>query len=572
MKILLKYYLLFIFCIGLFSLGHGQQKTDSIAFKQVDEYLKINKKAKALHIALVQLDSATVKEDKSLQIKWNSRIGKIFRRTNFKKSLHYYYAAKQLSMQINDSLLMSNTYFDLGSVYLLKFSNETYKAQDINVCLDKKDSALVYFKSILKNFKHIKGAEGVVAKTYANLTGLYSYTGKQKEVETLAQKAIAYFEKQKDTIGIVGVKSNLGISQLYQGQLKKAAQNYLSALRYLKDTSNLKILNLKSINFDNLSQVYEAQNKHKLSRDYLYKSQRLRIIYLEKNREKELYEIESKFNLEVAVAKEASKTLQEKAEKEKLESSLIVASLLGVLAVLFAVFLYRNNKIKTIKKELLHQQNIQLLQQKNQSKVISATLDGRLEERQQISQVLHDSVSALLSSANMHLQVVKRKCNSDVVEIAKTQQILDEALNKVRNLSQQLVPAVLIKFGLISAIDDLCEKHSNADLLFRLDCDDETTIFDPQLELKIYNIIEECVNNIIKHSKADQAIISLEVINNQLEIEVFDNGVGFDSTVAPRKNGMGLHQVKARVAVLDGKLTITSKPNHFTKIAMQIPL
>jgi len=562
--------LITVFLLFFFLLGFTQQKKDSIAFAQVDKLTAINNSAEALHLALDKLTTAKNNNDTLLQMQWHNRIGKIFKRNNFKKAIKHYYKAKKLGLHFNDSLELANTNFNIGSIYMLKYSNETYKAQKLTVALDKRDTAEVYFKNILAHFKKVKGAKSIIAQTYGNLTGLYSYTGYQKKVQLLAEKAIEYFKSIHDTLGIVLVKSNLGINQMYKGEYKKSAQNYLEALPLLKDTSNLKTLNLRSIMLDNLSQVYEKEGKYKLSREYLENAQKLRVTYLERTKKAELAEIEAKYNLDVALEAEARKTQQEKLQKEKFKSGLIIASLLGLSALFFALFLYRHNRVKTIKKELSFQQNIQDIQERNHYKVVSATLDGRIKERQSISEALHDNVSALLSSANMHLQVVKKKCGDSIEEIHKTQQILDETLIKVRNLSQQLVPPVLSKFGLVSAVEDLCEKHSNSDLEFTLKCDDTFFILNDKLQLKIYNIIQESINNILKHSKATKAYVSLNLKNDILTIEIFDNGVGFDTNQNTQQNGMGLHQIKARVATLRGQLKIESKPGS-TLLKISVP-
>ena len=401
---------------------------------------------------------------------------------------------------------------------MLAYSDATYKAQDFNVELNKKDSALFYFKTVLEHFKEIENTEEIVARTYANLTGLHSYTGNQIQVENLAKNAIAYFEKQKDTIAIVGVKSNLAINYLYQKKYKKAAQNYLEALPYLKDTSNIKILDIRSINFDNLSQVYEAEGKYKVSREYLLEAQKLRIVYMDRNSTKALAQVEAKFNLDVGVTKETLNTKRERIQKKNAQLWLLIISLLVVVLILLIAYLQKiyksktkNLLLKSTQEDLIHQQKIQHLQKKNQSKLITATLDARNEEHQKISQILHNSVSALLSSANMHLQVVKKKTLTVIPEIEKTQEILAEATDKIRNLSHKLVSVVLIKFGLIHAVEDLCQKLSNEDLLLKLIDRNTNLDIDKALEIKVYHIIEECINNILKHSKASVATIDIWV-------------------------------------------------------------
>lgn len=574
LKSLFVLYLIFL----LPNVFSQQNKTDSI-FNVVDQLITEKKESEALHIALSYLKDVTEKDDVEMQVRCNLKIGRIFRRNNFNKSIYYFNNAKVLSLKSKDSSAIADIYFNLGSLYMLAYSNATYAAQDFNIELNKKDSALFYFNTVLKYFKEVENTEEIVANTYANLTGLYSYTGNQVEVEQLAKNAIDYFEIQKDTIAIVGVKSNLAINYLYQKKYDKAAKNYLDALPYLKDTSNMKILDIKSINLDNLSQAYESLGKYKLSREYLLKSQQLRVIYMERNSAKALAQVEAKFNLNVGVTKETLNTKRERIQKKNAQLWLLIISLLVVVLILLIAYLQKiyysktkNLLLKSTQEDLIHQQKIQHLQKKNQSKLITATLDARHEEHNKISLILHNSVSALLSSANMHLQVVKKKVTLDIPEIEKTQQILNEATDKIRNLSHQLISVVLMKFGLVNAIEDLCLKVSNEDLLLELIDHDEDIILDKELEFKLYHIIEECVNNILKHSKATKATIKINLRHEILLIEIKDNGIGFNLNEAANSTGIGLHQINARVDVLNGNIEINSKLNKFTIINIQIPL
>ena len=119
----------------------------------------------------------------------------------------------------------------------------------------------------------------------------------------------------------------------------------------------------------------------------------------------------------------------------------------------------------------------------------------------------------------------------------KSQRILGEASDKVRDLSHQLLSAILIKFGLAFAIDDMCEKYSNSDLTLELECDEIIPRFQVDTEVKLKNIIEEFINNIIKHSKASKATVSLDYQNEILRIAIIDNGIGFDTAIISPKSG-----------------------------------
>jgi len=575
-----KYFtlLIFTFCFSFY--GFGQSKTTDSVFDKVEQYIKEDNKEEALKLAIAQLESVTKNKTIPLQIKWNSKIGQLFsNNNNYPIALAYYNTALELSIKSKDSLAMANAYFDIGSLNLNEYTKITYKEQSLEVGTDKRDAAFNNFNYLLKNFKNIKNVENVFAKAYGNLTGIYGYISKYDEAEKSAEKAIEYYSTLKDTISIIGVKINLGISQIYQEEFEKAEQTYKDFLPLLKDTSNINILYYKGINFANLAHIYREQNRLKEANDYQEKSHKLSLIYIEKTSNRTLEEIEAKHNEDKARQEEIAKTNIEIEKREKEELWFGIAGLSGLSLLLFGTVLFRNSKLKArnlslklIQKEYSQQHELQKLKEQNQNKVLNATLEGRLKERKYIAQTLHDSVSALLSSANMHLQVVKKKSPSPIDELEKSQLIISEASEKVRDLSHKLISAVLLKFGLEHALFDICEKYSNQELQFELESEEKIPRFSQDCEIKMHNITEECINNIIKHSKATKATISLKLKENDLIIEITDNGIGFDTLKINPESGIGLSQIIARIDSVGGVIKITSEKNKGTKIFIEVPI
>jgi|TARA_B110000014_G_C20092182_1_gene571977 signal transduction histidine kinase len=132
------------------------------------------------------------------------------------------------------------------------------------------------------------------------------------------------------------------------------------------------------------------------------------------------------------------------------------------------------------------------------------------------------------------------------------------------------MPVVLLKFGLNEATLDLCKKYTNSELTFKLVNKHETPRFHEDFEIKTYNIIEEVTNNIIKHSVAKNAIITLNQSNNTIGINIMDNGIGFDANCTQVKNGIGLSLIKTRIKNFKGTFNIPSKINAGTKIELNI--
>ena len=208
-----------------------------------------------------------------------------------------------------------------------------------------------------------------------------------------------------------------------------------------------------------------------------------------------------------------------------------------------------------------------------QTRIINATIDAKEKERKSIAEILHDSVSALLSSANLHLQASKAQLNSHVpLEITKAQEIVNEASVKIRDLSHELISSVLLKFGLAFAVHDLCEKYSNSEIQFISD-DNGIKRYNQQFEIKIYNIIEELINNIMKHSGAKNASINLIERNGEkLLIQIIDDGKGFELKKARKKDGLGLSHIEARIKIMKGVFNINTKKGEGTSIFISVPI
>ena len=562
-----KHYLI-LTCVFFLSFSSFSQSSIDSVKKLINE----NKTEEALNIAIAQLEIVEGNKDIPLQIEWNCQIGKILRiNQNFKSALEYYTSAKKLSIKSKDSLAIANSIFNIGSMQIFEYSLASYNAGDTNVGIDKRDLAFENFNYLINKFKAVKDTEVIFAKTYANLTGIYSFTEDFDKAEQSAHKAIGYFSALKDTLSVIGVQNNLAVSQIYHKKYDKAEINFLSALPLLKDTTNLTILDYKVSNLNNLSQIYSLKGNYEAALIKLEESFVLENILSKKKTNLAIAEIEEKYSQEKALA-----TQVKKSEKMLLWFLILAATLLAV--IIFGFVLYRNSKLKSrnlalilIKNELEKTNEIEKLQNETQNQVLNATLDARVTERKYIAQVLHDSVSSLLSSASMHLLVIKKKSNDDIEEIDKSRHIIREASDKVRDLSHKLISAILLKFGLETATQDLCEKYSNSDLAFELKSNHDIPRFDQDFEIKIHNIIQEITNNIIKHSGATNATIAINYINDIIAIDIEDNGVGFDTKAIKFKNGIGLNLIKSRIKTLKGKFDISSTKKTGTKIHIEVP-
>ncbi|MFC2109954.1 sensor histidine kinase [Bacteroidota bacterium] len=290
-------------------------------------------------------------------------------------------------------------------------------------------------------------------------------------------------------------------------------------------------------------------------------------------------EIEAKHNVDVIKQNAEKRRLKDAQSREKMQLWGMVL-ILTILGLGISFWIYRKNtklneeniQLQFSQTELLKEKELEKLRNDTQIKILNATLDGKESERKQIAETLHDSVSALLSAANLHLQASKSQFKGIVpVEIDKTQGIIDEASIKIRNLSHELISSVLLKFGLSFAIQDFCEKYSNSQI--EIVCNIKNIgRYEQSFEIKINNIIEEFINNILKHSKAPHASVSILEFQKQLYICIKDDGIGFDTQKDKKSDGIGINQIEARIKMMEGEFLLDSKPNEGTKIEITVPI
>jgi len=276
-----------------------------------------------------------------------------------------------------------------------------------------------------------------------------------------------------------------------------------------------------------------------------------------------------KFETDIILSREAEQNnIAAAGNTEILTNKKIVSLSIVLVIILFFLFyfFYQNNKLK-------QKINRKDTKQKILLNVINAGIDTQETERKKIASFLHDNINSLLSSAGLHLNAFTAQNNIESEEIKKAKAILEEAHDLLRDMSHDLVPSLLLRFGLIYALEDLCEKHSNSQIYFEFSSSVSTEKrYNEKFEMKLYFIISELFNNIIKHSDARKAQLSLSEKNNQFTIVIRDDGKGFKTEKLNEVEGFGLNRIRARIKKYKGDIHIVSKENEGTKIKIKVPL
>ncbi len=387
------------------------------------------------------------------------------------------------------------------------------------------------------------------------------------------EKSSKYYLRNHDSIAYYINATNAANAHIGLKQFKIAEKITREAIVFFKQKN---IMDHLSASYFTLSWQYENERKFEKAFNYRNLFFDIQDTIFTRSNAAVIAELDKKYQSE-----KKDKEIAERITKENRTNFYLILSaiLLGTLGILFRLYIVRNklrqNNLTILYQEqqLLQQSRLEELENESHHKIINAALDGREEERKVIAETLHNSVSALLSSANLHLHAFKKNITEERhQQILKTQGIIMEASGKIRDLSHNLVSSLLINFGLEYAVHDICEKFTSSELEFILDSNLDHR-YPVNVELKLYHIIEELCNNTLKHSKANQAEITLHQTDKELKISIQDNGIGFDTDkLLKKRTGIGLNQIEARVKNMKGIIDIDSKPLEGTIVILTLPI
>src|SRR5215831_2114864 len=213
------------------------------------------------------------------------------------------------------------------------------------------------------------------------------------------------------------------------------------------------------------------------------------------------------------------------------------------------------------RKVIRYQMQLQRLEQEQQKMLLNASIRLQEEERQRIAADLHDDAGPLLATARLYLNenLVNLDKTTQLQSIYNAKQIIDDTIQLIRNISHSLMPPTLKNFGLESAVNDLFQKISgsgsmNASCRFH----DYRERMKTENELIVFRVIQELVNNILKHSNASFIHLTQNMSGNKFFIRIHHDGRGITQTDFEKLNksnvGLGLKNIQSRLKVLHGKI------------------
>ncbi len=251
-----------------------------------------------------------------------------------------------------------------------------------------------------------------------------------------------------------------------------------------------------------------------------------------------------------------------------------IGMLLMVLTIIFFVIIHQRRVIK-------YQLELKKVNEEQQKKLTQAAVQSEETERKRISGELHDDIGALLSSVKLYLNQIQPANFNDQSKIDilnNCKELLNDTVQHVRNLSSNLQPSIIKDFGLLSTLQNFCDKLSHSSgLKISITAQGAISRFQTEDELAVFRILQELTNNIIKHANAQTIHFSLVRKNSDtLQIFIEHNGNGLSQEEFEQKlysmQGLGLKNIQNRLNILRGNIHFQKGNDSMYTISVQIPI
>lgn len=510
--------------------------------KQYDKALEYYAKAQAIYTEVNDLRQLGLIE---------SNIAETYSRQGLhEKARPYYIDAISIYQKINNSRSLASIYLSAASSFI-----ETNHLPEARRMIDS--AAVLTIKT--QNKEHLKDLYKVEAKYHAAL-------GNYKDALQFASQ----YSDEKDTL-----LNDANIKALTDMKVKYETEKKEQQIALLNKDNDIKSLEIKNQQLQLQKDLFElTQNRLALSEaDLQLANNKIRL--------QQQDELILQQKLDSTEKAKNILDLQKKTEIQKLEIANrqlqllrrnILIGLLGAI-LLFGALLgfsyYRRYKLK-------QEAKMQAAILKQQEEATRAVLEAEEGERQRIAKDLHDGVGQMMSAAKMNLSAFESgtpfRNEEEKLAFEKIISLVDESCKEVRAVSHNMMPNALLKNSLASAIREFIDKLDHKKLQVHLYTAGLEERLDSNVETVLYRVIQECVNNVIKHADANTLDISVIRENGEVTATIEDNGKGFDTSNKSKFDGIGLKNIRTRVEYLKGTVDFDSAAGKGTLVALHVPL
>ena len=423
------------------------------------------------------------------------------------------------------------------------------------------DAALNNYQKSLEIKQELKDSIGI-SYALSFMAGVYNAQQKYKKAEEYCLQALRIRQLINDSFAIALSYSDLGDTYQAAGNLDNAKENYSASNVYVR---KLNYPDFISSNLKQLSDIAYKQNDYKTAFDYYQQYTAIKDSLFQLASAKQVEELSDKYE-----TSEKAEIIQRQKFQINKRNYLIAGALgLLVLGSLLAYSFYRRYRLKQqakLQQEIVRQQDL----------ATRAIIAAEETERKRIAGDLHDGVGQIMSAARMNLSSIQNEIPFASEEqrnrFDKVVALIDDSCNEVRMVSHNMMPNALLKSGLALAIREFIDKIDRNVIQISLYAEGLNEKIDANVETVLYRVIQECVNNVIKHSGANRLDISLINEIHSISATIEDNGKGFDTRNKANFEGIGLKNIQSRIDYLKGSVEWDSMPGKGTVVAIIVPL
>ncbi len=506
------------------------------------------------------------------------------RKANYSEALSYAFDALKIAKGNNNDTLIYRALNNIGGIYVtnrdLTLAEEIYdegivyakKLNDssalsrlynnmgiVNRELELYDKALEYYYKSL--------GISIALNDSSDISFLYNDIGAAYSKKGDVAKGEKYLKQSIDIRERMGEMHELAYTYNYLGENYERKNDLINAGLFIKKALSTaqKIGNNKQAYeaYESLSNFYARNKMYDSAYRYAILFKSFRDSIRQMDNEKNIAELTTQYETEKKEQKIREQQLQLK-QRNYLLTGGGIALVLGTLLTLSA---YKRNKLQQeakLQKELMQHQEL----------TTKAVLEAEEIERKRIAADLHDSVGQMMSAAKLNLNLAASDMDyaSEVQKCAmeKAIALIDDSCKEVRTVSHNLMPNALLKSGLGKAINAFINKIDSHIIKITLYTEGLEERIDEKVEMVLYRVIQECVNNVIKHSDANRLDISLVKDADGISITLEDNGKGFDANNIDNYSGIGLKNIRSRIEYLKGTVEWDSAPGKGTVVTILV--
>jgi two-component system, NarL family, sensor kinase len=508
----------------------------------------------------------------------------------YEKALEYYFKAKDLYTEAKDLRQLGLVNASIAELYSrqqmhdkavpfytesIDIHQKTANNRSLASIYLSAASSLIETKNLATARKMIDSAIVLTQKTnnkehqksiYEVETKYHEASGEYKQALQFASK----YNAQKDIL-----LSEANIKALTDMQVKYETEKKEQQIVLLNKDNAIKALEIQN------QQLLIQKNLFELTQNRLALSEADLQIANNKLQIQNQNETILRQQLDASEKAKNIQALQKQSEIQKLEilnrqlqlnRRNVLVGFLGavlLLIVLLGFSYYRRYRLK-------QEAKMQAAIMKQQELATRSVIEAEEAERQRIAKDLHDGVGQMMSAAKMNLSAYESKLAftdpESKLAFEKILSLVDESCKEVRAVSHNMMPNALLKNNLASAIREFINKLDHDALKVHLYTEGLDQRLDSNIETVLYRVIQECVNNVIKHSGANMLDLSVIRDGDGISTTIEDNGKGFDTSDKNKFEGIGLKNIQSRVEYLKGTVDFNSQPGKGTLVAIHVPV